>query len=202
MEMPALDKNITCCFVGYRPHKFTYPRGKEKAFFEQLKEDILNAIARCYSEGYRNFLCGGAIGFDIMGGEGVVQFKKEHPDVKLGCILPFEKQHKKFPFKWRRRYRNLLENSDFINYITLDYVNGCCSERTQKMLQNSSRIITYFDGKRGGTARVVAYAQINRIEVLNLSKDYPIPENITFFTGRRVIEQPDDPKTEIFNNGY
>lgn len=202
MEMPALDKNITCCFVGYRPHKFTYPRGKEKAFFEQLKEDILNAIARCYSEGYRNFLCGGSMGFDIMGGEGVVQFKKEHPDVKLGCILPFEKQHKKFPFKWRRRYRNLLENSDFINYITLDYVNGCCSERTQKMLQNSSRIITYFDGKRGGTARVVAYAQINRIEVLNLSKDYPIPENITFFTGRRVIEQPDDPKTEIFNNGY
>lgn len=49
---------------------------------------------------------------------------------------------------------------------------------------------------------MVAYAQINRIEVLNLSKDYPIPENITFFTGRRVIEQPDDPKTEIFNNGY
>lgn len=46
---------------------------------------------------YRNFLCGGSMGFDIMGGECVVQFKKEHPDVKLGCILPFEKQHKNSP---------------------------------------------------------------------------------------------------------
>ena len=88
MDMPNLDKNITCCFAGYRPHKFTYPIGKKDAFFEELKKDIEDAIYKGYLEEYRNFLCGGAMGFDLMGGECVVQFKKEHPDVKLGCILP------------------------------------------------------------------------------------------------------------------
>ena len=88
MDMTNLDKNITCCFAGYRPHKFTYPIGKKDAFFEELKKDIEDAIYKSYLEEYRNFLCGGAMGFDLMCGECVAQFKKEHTDVKLGCILP------------------------------------------------------------------------------------------------------------------
>lgn len=88
MDMPNLDKNITCFFAGYRPHKFTYPVKQKDAFFEKLKKDIADAIYKSYLEGYRNFLCGGTMGFDLMCGECVAQFKKEHPDVKLGCILP------------------------------------------------------------------------------------------------------------------
>ena len=40
----------------------------------------------------------------------------------------------------------------------------------------------------------MAYAQANKIEIVNLSQEVPVPENITFFTGyRRRIEDTTPP---------
>ena len=60
---------------------------------------------------------------------------------------------------------------------------GCHYDRNQKMIDNSEYMITYFDGKGGGTARVVAAAQSAKLKITNLFEDPPVPENITFFVG-------------------
>ena len=44
-------------------------------------------------------------------------------------------------------------------------------------------MITYFDGRGGGTARVVASAQSGKLKITNLYENQPLPENITYFVG-------------------
>ena len=56
-------------------------------------------------------------------------------------------------------------------------------DRNKKMVDSSARVITYFDGKMGGTARTIAYAQKNKLDILNLCAEAPMPDQVTFFVG-------------------
>lgn len=183
MALPELDRNTTCCFSGYRPHKFPFDFESGKPAYNKLESDVLNAILESYKKGYRTFLCGGAMGFDLLCGEIVLMVRKQFKDIKLICMLPFEGQAENFPQNWYERYHEVLKQCDHIDYISPDFIPGCYYDRNEKMVNSSSRVITYFDGKMGGTARTIAYAQKNKLDILNICEEAPMPEQITFFTG-------------------
>lgn len=183
MDIPVLEIAKTCFFAGHRPYKFTYAQEEEKIFYINLENSISSSILDLINKGYDTFLCGGTIGFDIMCAEAVINFKKEFPHLRLGCMLPFENHHTSFPNEWQRRFLNILEACNFIDYISPEYAIGCYYDRNKKMVENSSYMITYFDGKGGGTARVVAAAQFAKLKITNLFEAPPISENITFFVG-------------------
>lgn len=187
-ELSKLLKEQTCCFSGYRPYKFRFEFEKGNPEYAQMESNIVNAILQSYNEGYRNFLCGGAMGFDLLCGEIALTVKEKFPDMRLICILPFEKQAKNFPKKWSDRYHAVLGKCDIIDYISPEYVAGCYYARNEKMVDLSSRIICFFDGRGGGTARTIAYAQLNKLEIINTCGGTQIPENITFFTGRKRVK--------------
>lgn len=182
MSLPTIDPKKTCCFAGYRPHKYSFKLCDDNPEYNELAANIETVIKKSFKDGYRIFLCGGAIGFDLLCAEAVLEFKKKHKSVKLICMLPFEGQAKRFNKLWSEKYERVLRECDHIDYITPTYVHGCYFARTEKMITNSSRLITYFDGRAGGTDRCVACAQFNRLEILNLSKDFPIPDEYNYFT--------------------
>ncbi|MBQ4154283.1 MAG: DUF1273 family protein [Clostridia bacterium] len=183
MDMPVFNIEKTCFFAGHRPYKFTYEPEQEERFLTTLKNSINKTVREAFDNGYDTFLCGGAIGFDIMCAESVIELKKKFPQVRLVCMLPFENHHNSFPAEWQTRFTDILDACDFIDYVSPDYVTGCYYDRNHNMIKNSSLLITFFDGKGGGTARVVAAAQSAKLKITNLYDAPPVPENITFFVG-------------------
>ncbi len=183
MLTQSSERSTTCCFSGYRPHKFPFAFSSGNKGYTQLESDITNAILQSYKEGYRTFLCGGAMGFDLLCGEIVLLVKQKLPDIKLVCVLPFLEQANAFPHDWGLRYRTVLGKSDNIIYASEKYSPRCFFARNQKMVDASSRLITYFDGKSGGTARTLSYAQRQKLDIVNLCQTSPVSEQITFFIG-------------------
>ncbi|MBQ3562582.1 MAG: DUF1273 family protein [Clostridia bacterium] len=183
MNMPLFTKEKTCFFAGHRPYRFSFPPDQERAFYENLILNIRSAVRSLVLNGCDTFLCGGSIGFDILCAEEVILLKREFPFVKLVCVLPFEKHYEDFQPAWRNKFLNILAYADYVEYASREYVDGCYHERKQKMLDNSSHMLTYFDGRGGGTARILAAAQLKKLKIINLYNAPSKPPNITFFIG-------------------
>ncbi len=148
-----------CCFTGYRPQKFPFAlRDGDLDFLEfenALYEQILNLI----SENYRVFYCGMAMGFDIICAEALLTLKKGLKDpIKLICVLPFEAQGDSFNDEWKERFYSVLEQADEIEILSKDYHKGCYQKRNKYMVDNSDCVITWYDGKPGGTKNTIDYA--------------------------------------------
>ncbi len=187
MKFLDMCKQNTCCFSGYRPYKFKFNFEKGNRDFICLENNILNALLESYNDGYRYFLCGGAMGFDILCGEIVLTLKKHFSDLHLICVLPFKEQAKSYPLAWAERYNALLEKCDFIDYISREYFRGSYYARNEKMVDMSSRIICFFDGQGGGTAQTIAYAKLKELEIINTCVETPVLKNTTIF---EVIKTP------------
>lgn len=175
-------KYMSACFTGYRPEKFPFDlsvRNKKYIDFENL---LVREIYSAYAAGCRTFYTGMAMGFDIIAAEAVIDFKNIRPDVKLICAVPFKNQSKMYTDDWDRRYDNILKASDGIVYVSQLYEKGCYFKRNKYMVDNSDIVITWFDGRCGGTANTVRYAhKIGRtvINLCNLSvKPRFFPKNI------------------------
>ena len=110
----------TLCFTGHRP-KNIYSR---LAYSEMRREDYQGIVLRirkevrsAYEEGFRNFLSGGAQGFDQLAFWAVHGLKKEYPDIRNRLVLPFEGQDS----VWSREglfsqaeYRQMKRHADSI----------------------------------------------------------------------------------------
>ena len=129
MDMPVFNIEKTCFFAGHRPYKFTYEPEQEERFLTTLKNSINKTVLEAFDNGYDTFLCGGAIGFDIMCAESVIELKKEFPEVRLVCMLPFENHHNSFPAEWQTRftaYRNEETNDGVLG--TASYVSNVLAQ--------------------------------------------------------------------------
>ena len=67
----------TCCFTGHRIIKIT----------PELVQRLRDAIVDVIGKGVMEFYNGGAIGFDMLAAETVIELKAEYPDIKLHMLL-------------------------------------------------------------------------------------------------------------------
>ena len=70
----------TCFFSGHRK----LPNDQLKEIEQRLEEEIV----RCINAGYRFFGAGGALGFDTMAAQKIIELKAIYPDIKLILVLP------------------------------------------------------------------------------------------------------------------
>ena len=78
--MKNIESNVSCCFTGHRK----IPQKKYVQIQEKLKDEIVTAI----QNGYNFFYAGGAIGFDTMAAQAVLELKAQYPHIKLILVLP------------------------------------------------------------------------------------------------------------------
>lgn len=168
-----LKKIKACCFTGYRPNKFDFDFTPENPEYKQLENKLLNEITAASDAGCREFLCGMAWGFDILAGEAVTLLKKLRPrdNVKLIAVVPFLGQEKAWDNAWKKRYEKLLSAADRIVYIGREYTKWAFHQRNRYMVDNSDTVITFFDGKSGGTAATLRYATANNKKIVNLAAE-------------------------------
>ena len=158
------QENVSCTafFTGHR-----HMPEKDRPWIE---ERLYQALVRSYAAGYRRFICGCALGFDMLAAFTTLRFRESHPDVILSLAIPCTEQNKYWQEKDREDYNRMIALADEINVISPVYYQGVMLARNRYMADRSSLCICYLTHMNGGTASAVRYALIHdRIRIVNLA---------------------------------
>lgn len=132
-------------------------------------EQVRGKIRLLFSLGFRKFVSGMALGFDMLAAEEVIKLKEELKGVKLVAVIPYRGQSGRWaPFQ-RERYQRILNEVDEEIVLSEGYYNGCLLKRNDYMLAHASGIIAYYDGKpKGGTFYTCRKARLKGLDIINL----------------------------------
>ncbi len=156
----ALSSITTCFFTGHR---------ELPTFLLPLKKKLNQTVLRLYQEGIRTFVCGGALGFDTLAAETVLKLKKEYLDARLCLMLPCREQTKGWSDANIKRYRDILDAADAVEWVSEVYTRGCMHKRNRAMADISSVCVAYLKKESGGTAYTVAYAENKGLKIIHLA---------------------------------
>lgn len=128
------------------------------------KEELRAALRALAAAGVRTFLCGMALGFDLLCAEEVLLLREELP-VRLVACVPCADQAARYPKSARERYERILDRCDERAVLHECYCDGCMFERNRYMVDRADLLLAYFTGRRGGTKYTVGYAEKRGIPV-------------------------------------
>lgn len=151
----------TACFTGHRK----IPHLKSKDISKQLRETLIKLI----DIGYTYFGAGGALGFDTLAEQTVLDLKKLYPHIKLILILPCETQTRGWEKKDIKIYEDIKRQADKVVYTSKEYSFGCMHKRNRYLVDNSSACIAYLTETTGGTAYTVDYAAKHGLDIYNIA---------------------------------
>ena len=157
------DRQLTCCFTGHRPEQI--PPQHVDAIHWRLREQIERAVR----DGYTHFISGMSRGIDLYAARIVLDFKEEHPSIRLEAAVPCLGQSDRWSAEDRRVYSELLARCDVVTCLSRTYTKNCMILRNDYMVKHSARVIAYYNGSEtGGTAATVKMAQRAGIELINI----------------------------------
>lgn len=149
----------TCCFTGHRNIV-----GDINDIQDRVSEEVLKLI----NLGVKNFICGGAMGFDILCGEIILRIRQFF-DIKLIMALPCKNQNKYYDKINKEKYSNLLLNANEIIYTSNCYYSGCMHKRNRYMVDNSKYVVSYCKFNKGGTYYTKTYAKSKKAFIIEVS---------------------------------
>ena len=152
----AYDREITACFTGHR----TYDGSRNS--------ELEGAIRELYALGYRNFLCGMALGFDIEAAEVALALRGELAGLQIVAVVPFEGMQRGFSESWQSRFERIVVEADKTITLAAHYSSEVYAVRNNFLVDNASACIAYFDGSKGGTAYTVRRAVKGLLRLTNL----------------------------------
>ena len=155
-----MTKETTCCFTGHRELQTSE---------EKLRALVYHHVSMLYDEGIRNYCCGGALGFDTLAAQVVLDFRKDNPDVRLVLILPCPEQAKFWKPKEKQVYEEIKSLADEVIYTHDRFTRFCMHVRNRRLVDESSVCISHLVKDSGGTAYTVNYAKKNGVKTVNLA---------------------------------
>ena len=164
-----MDTRHPACFSGYRPSKFSFPLLGDQEAYRKLESEIKAEVLKAVNDGYAAFLCGMAEGFDLLCGQIVLELKQGHGDCSglfLTAVPPYRGH--RFSGTWGIIHKRLMSLADEIVYPTDRQNSHVYHIRNRYMVNNSTRLICYYDGQAGGTKYTVEYARRKGLEIINL----------------------------------
>lgn len=158
----------TCCFSGHRIMKIT------PELVQRLRDTIVDVIGNDVTD----FYDGGAIGFDMLCAETVMELKPDYPDIKLHLLLPCppEEQSKDWNKAQITRYEKMLNAADSVTVVSEHYTKDCMKRRNERLVKLADCCICYCTNPRSGTGQTVRMAKEKEITVLNLAQIAIIPQ--------------------------
>lgn len=150
----------TCCFTGHR----YLPKTMVPVLQLHLKQQIEALAIR----GFTAFLCGGALGLDLLAAEAVLALRGSLPEIKLVMTLPCPEQAERWQAAEQARYHAVLRQADEVLYTSDSYTPGCMQKRNRYMVDRSSACLFYITKMQSGTAMTLKYAIAQDLELINL----------------------------------
>lgn len=124
-----MESKTTACFTGHRSQKLPWRFNEEDERCPVMRATLVVEIEKAIRNGYKTFLCGMALGFDMICAETGLDLKKKYNDIKIIGVLPCKTQDIKWSVKDRKRYRKLLNGLDGIRCIYDEYIGGGVYDR-------------------------------------------------------------------------
>lgn len=149
---------MTCCFTGHRVIEGSV---------EELRQKLSDTLDELILQGVTRFISGGALGFDMLAAE-VVMEKRKANSIFLEIAVPCLNQEKKWNEAQKRRYKKILDNSDAVTVLSQKYVTGCMHARNKYMVDKAQVVVSYYRGRSGGTQATYLYAQDMNKKIINL----------------------------------
>lgn len=134
-----------------------------------LRIRVGQGIDYLYKQGVTTYLAGGALGFDTLAAETVLQKRLLLPDIKLVLVLPCKNQSERWGTDQKKRYEAIKNSADKVICLAEQYFEGCMQQRNQYMVNQSSFCICYLTKAVGGTAYTVREAKKAGLTVYNLA---------------------------------
>ena len=133
---------------------------------QKLRETIIDVIG----QGVTEFYDGGAIGFDMLAAEAVIDLKAVYPDIKLHLLLPCppNEQTKSWNKGQIARYEKILKVADSVTVVSEHYTKDCMKQRNKRLVNLADCCICYCTNPRSGTGQTVRMAKEKGIPVINL----------------------------------
>lgn len=160
------------CFTGHRDVD------TDMAVLNFLLRSFLDRLIT--EQGAADFYTGGAIGFDTIAADTVLEMRKRYPQVKLHLILPCSnaEQTKCWTAKQKERFQQILDSADSVEYISDRYYTGCMKDRNTRLVELADCCISYWnpDNYRSGAGQTVRMAQKKNIPVVNFFGAVPDDE--------------------------
>lgn len=153
----------TACFTGHRQ--------LDEGQLPVLRMRLDKVLAKLYGMGYRRFICGGALGFDMLAAEQVIGMKARMGDVQLVLAIPCAAQSRPWPVSEGQRYERIIYGADETHVLSRVYYKGCMAVRNRFMVDRSSYVICYLTDAKGGTASTAAYAFKENLPLLNIAME-------------------------------
>lgn len=153
------NRDITVSFTGHRTYR------------HECDDALTAAVERLYGEGYRTFMTGMAVGFDLAAGECVLSLRERLCGLRLVCVVPFRGMENRFSQADRERFGRLMQEADAAVTLADEYTPEVYRRRNDYLVDNASAVLAYFDGRAGGTAYTVARAKRDGLRVENLYRD-------------------------------
>ncbi len=160
----------SCCFTGYRADKFPFPLDMENEQYRDFLRRLIGAVSQLIIQGVDTFYTGMANGFDIIAAEQVALIKQLNKNIKLIAVIPFKGQEKGWSYDWKTRYNKLLEQADEVVVLNERYEKWAFSQRNKYMVERCRNVISFYDGKSGGTKNTLEYASSICRNIININK--------------------------------
>lgn len=153
------DRNVTVSFTGHR----TYVGEADAA--------LAAALVELYAEGFRVFVSGMALGFDLAAAEAVLALRDSCPDVQLVCAVPFEGQERRYPTAEQERYRRVRAQADRSDIVCEAYSPDCYARRNDLLVECAAVLVAWYDGSAGGTRYTVRRAKRHGLRIVGLYEE-------------------------------
>lgn len=148
---------------------FTGHRSVPKEKVGEVRMRLRAKLILLYQLGFRNFISGMALGFDMIAAEEVIRLKEELSEIRLIVVVPYEGQSERWSPYQKKRHEGIMEKADKVEILSQVYFNGVFLKRNDFMLSQACGLIAYFDGKpKGGTFYTCRKAKLNGMDIINL----------------------------------
>ena len=144
------DRLTTVAFTGHR------------TYGGQAAAALRATVGELYARGFRTFLCGMAMGFDLAAAEEVLACRDSQ------TAIPFRGQESRFPAVDRERFRRVLAAADHSVTLSPSYHAGCYAVRNNYLVEHAALLVAWYDGSPGGTHYTVRRALGRGLEFINL----------------------------------
>ena len=138
-----------------------------------VSERLRETLIKCIEKGYCFFGAGGALGFDTLAAQIVLELKKDYPQIRLILVLPCHNQTRGWDEKDIATYELIKGKADKVVYTSDDYFRGCMQKRNRHLVDCSSLCVCYLKESKGGTAYTVEYAKKKSLQIINIADFCP-----------------------------
>lgn len=155
------SKEKTACFTGHRELSLIQ--------IPFIKRKLKKTLEELIEKGYLYFGAGGALGFDTVAAQSVLELRKKYSQIKLILVLPCKTQADRWPEADKEEYERIKNQADKVVYTSEEYTRDCMFKRNRYLVDYSSVCICYLKKDSGGTAYTVNYAGSRGLEIINIA---------------------------------